>query len=136
MISLYPSHIHISFTYPYILHIHKFFIIFAGCPATCFFPIFHFYGVKAGCVFLVIFWCRCCGCFSTRSSTRLSFRFSLRFALRLDLRLVSSVSFLAPPFVQPLISFVRLGVSGGRFVGRAVFVSSSWRAVRLLRRHK
>lgn len=40
MISLYPSHIHISFPCPYISHIHKSFIIFAGCPATCVF--FHF----------------------------------------------------------------------------------------------
>lgn len=82
MISLYPSHIHISFPCPYISHIHKSFIIFAGCPATCVFFIFHFCGMKTGCVFLVIFWCWCCGWFSLRPSSRFSSRFSFRFSVR------------------------------------------------------
>lgn len=80
----------------------------AGCSATCVFFIFHFCGVGAGCVFLVVFWCRCCGC----SSPRLSFRFSLRSVARHAFRLVFSVSFFASLFAQPLVSFLRLGVSG------------------------
>lgn len=142
MISLYPSHIHISFPCPYISHIHKSFIIFAGCPATCVFFIFHFCGMKTGCVFLVIFWCWCCGWFSLRPSSRFSSRFSFRFSVRSSFRSslhsvarfafrfaprpVFSVSFFAPPFAQPLVSFVRLGVSGGRFVGTRRFVLLVW----------
>ena len=142
MISLYPSHIHISFPCPYISHIHKSFIIFAGCPATCVFFIFHFCGMKTGCVFLVIFWCWCCGWFSLRPSSRFSSRFSFRFsvrsssrpsfrsstrhAFRFAPRPVFSVSFFAPPFAQPIVSFVRLGVSGGRFVGTRRFVLLVW----------
>ena len=34
--------------------------------------------MKAGCVFLVVFWCRCCGWFSFRPSSRFSFRRSAR----------------------------------------------------------
>lgn len=125
MISLYPSHIHISFTYPYISHIHKSFIIFACYPATCVFLfLWRWGGVCFSCGFLVsVLWM-----FSASSSSRLSFRSSLRpvprFAFRSAIRLV--FPFRSSPCLsaRPIVSFLRLGVSGGRFVGRAVFVSS------------
>lgn len=86
MFSLYPSHIPISFPSPYISHIHKSFIIFACCPATCFFH-FSFFLYRgrnrmSWCVFLVVFWCRYCGWFSSRFSFRPSTRFP-RFVPRL-----------------------------------------------------
>lgn len=155
MISLYPSHIHISFPYPYISHIYKSFIIFAGCPATCFF-IFHFSFFLwrgAGCVFLVVFWCRYCGWFSVCLSSRSSFRSSLssvfRPVPRFSPRPVLPVSPFSPSFAPPfrfvcsfgrVVEAVRAAVFGagrlacrlawrdvGAFVVCAVFVSScSW----------
>ena len=108
MISLYPSHIHISFPYPYISHIYKSFIIFACCPATCFF-IFHFSffcGVERGVFFLWFFGVGIVDGF--RSVFRPVSRFVLRFVL--------PVSFFAPFFGLSCVSFVRLGVSwGGSF---------------------
>lgn len=99
MISLYPSHIHISFTYPYISHIHKSFIIFACYPATCVFFIFvalgrgvfflWFFGVGVVDVFRQFFVSPFVSLFaSSRPSFRLPFRHSARFP----------VSLLAPPF--------------------------------------
>lgn len=125
MISLYPSHIHISFTYPYISHIHKSFIIFACYPATCVFLfLWRWGGVCFSCGFLVsVLWM-----FSASSSSRLSFRSSLRpvprFAFRSAIRLVFPFRSSPRLSARPIVSFLRLGVSGGRFVGRAVFVSS------------
>lgn len=97
--------------------------------------------MKAGCVFLVVFWCRYCGWFSSRFSSRFSFRFSVRssfrpsfrssprFVSRFALRLVSSFrSSVRSPF-RPSVRFSVSSVSGGRFVERAVFVSSLWRVV-------
>lgn len=105
MISLYPSHIPISFPYPYISHIHKSFVIFACCPATCFF-IFHFlWRGGGGCVFLVVFWCRYCGCFPP--VPRLVCRSVLR-----------SVSPLGSLFVSPFGPF-------SRFAPRSAFRSAS-----------
>lgn len=140
---MYPSHIHISFPYPYISHIHKSFIIFAGCPChLCFFHFFILWnegGVCFSCDFLVSvlwmvfvpllvsFFIPFFGPFLVSSFVpffaplRLSFRPSARFL----------VSFLGSLSVPPFCSFLRLGVSGGRFVGRAVFVSSSGAGGRL-----
>lgn len=149
MISLYPFHIHISFPYshilpyPYISHIHV--SIFLLVPPVAlplvFFFIFSFLwrggGVCFSCGFLVSvlwmffslflvpllvsFFIPFFGPFLVSSFVpffaplRLSFRPSARFL----------VSFLGSLSVPPFCSFLRLGVSGGRFVGRAVFVSSS-----------
>lgn len=131
MISLYPSHIHISFPcshilpYPYISHIHV--LIFLSVSPVAlplvFFHFLFFCGMGTGCVFLVVFWCRCCG-----FSSSLSFRFSLRSvarpAFRSAFRFVSSVLFLAPLFAQPSRFVYFVLACRGRFVGRAVFVSS------------
>lgn len=131
MISLYPSHIHISFPYshilpyPYISHIHVF--IFLSVPPVAlplvFFSFFHFCGVGTGCVFLVVFlvsvlWMVFVPSFALLLvSPFASFRRSPR----------PVVSPFGPfpsvcLFVPSLCSFLRFGVSGGRFVGRAVFV--------------
>lgn len=114
MISLYLSHIPIFF-HIHIFHIfmYRYFYRFRLLPChLCFFFIFSFYGMKAGCIFLVIFWCRCCGCF--RSVLRLVLRFVIRF-----------VPFLVPSLVPPFGPF-------SRFVHRPVlrsallFVFSVW----------
>lgn len=124
MISLYPSHIHISFPYPYISHIYKSFIIFACCPATCFFPFFIFLyrgrNRMSWCVFLVVFWCRYCGWFSSRLSFRPSTRFPRfvsRHVPRFVLRFVLPVSPFSPSFASPF----RFVCSFGRIVGRFVW---------------
>lgn len=157
MISLYPFHIYISFPYshilpyPYISHIHV--SIFLSAPPVAlplvFFSFFSFCGMKAGCVFLVVFWCRYCGWFSSRFSSRFSFRFSVRssfrpsfrssprFVSRFALRLVSSFrSSVRSPFrpsvrfsvwacrvggllVAPFLS-ARLGRGGRLFLFRAL----------------
>ena len=132
MISLYPSHIHISFPYPYISHIYKSFIIFACCPATCFFPFFIFLyrgrNRMSWCVFLVVFWCRFCGWFSVCLSFRSSTRFA-RFALLPVFR--SALSF------RLFVWACRRGGSCGGVWGEAVGLSSGvarWRDVRGVRR--
>lgn len=112
MISLYPSHIPISFPYPYISHIHKSFIIFACCPATCFF-IFHFFcGVgETGCRGVFFLWFFGVGIVDVFRPFLVSFvvpsfapfRPSVRFSSRPSVRF--PVSLLAPPF-DPLHRFV------------------------------
>ena len=132
MISLYPFHIHISFPYshilpyPYISHIPVF--IFLSIPPVALplvFFIFHFCGMKGGvcfsCDFLVSVLWMVFGLFlapplvspfvSSRPSFRSSPRFDSRFVFRPALR--SALLFVFP-----------FGRVGGRFVGRAVFVSS------------
>ena len=145
MFSLYPSHIPISFPSPYIPHIHKSFIIFACCPATCFFH-FSFFLYRgrnrmSWCVFLVVFGVGIVDGF------RLAFHSAPRPAF--------PVSFLVPPFgpffpfrssprsslrssVCPAFRLFRLVVSGGCVVGRFVWsgavglslVVAGWRGVR------
>lgn len=137
MISLYPSHIHISFPYPYISHIYKSFIIFACCPATCFF-IFHFCGVGNGGVFFLWF-------FGVGIVD--GFRSAFRFAPRPVLPVSPFSPSFAPPFrfvcsFGCVIEAVRAAVfgagrlacrlawrDGGAFVVCAVFVSSFSRVV-------
>lgn len=117
MISLYPSHIPI-FSHIHIFHIflYSYFYRFRRLPCHLCFFIFHFCGMKAGCVFLVVFWCRCCGWFSFRSSSRLSTRF-LRFAPRFVFRIASRF---VCPFgrvgwaVRGTRRFCQLFVAGGR----------------------
>lgn len=151
MISLYPFHIHISF-HLHIFHIfmYRYFYRLRRLPChLCFFIFFilwHGDGVCFSCGFLVsVLWM-----FSACSSPHFSFRFSLRSAsrsvFRLAFRPVSHVSLLFPPFVSPFGPFPSFrssprlsprlsfrfsvsSVSGGRFVERAVFVSSLWRVV-------
>lgn len=107
---------------------YRYFYRFRRLPCYLCFFIFYFCGVGAGCVFLVVFWCRYCGWF--RPVPRLV----LRSVLRPALPFVSSfVPFFGPffhvvfrsAFVSFLCSFFCLGVSGGRFVGRAVLFCSS-----------
>ena len=97
----------------------------AGCPATCVFSFFIFVAWGRGVFFLWFF----------DVGVVDGFRSVLRLASRFAFRLVSSftpfrpsarfpVSLFAPFSVPPFCSFLRLGVSGGRFVGRAIFVSS------------
>lgn len=149
MISLYPFHIYISFPYshilpyPYISHIHV--SIFLSAPPVAlplvfffiFFILWNEGGVCFSCGFLVSvlwmvfvpllvsFFIPFFGPFLVSSFVpffaplRLSFRPSARFL----------VSFLGSLSVPPFCSFLRLGVSDRRFVGCAVFVSSSWQLV-------
>ena len=128
---MYPSHIPISFPYshilpyPYIPHIHV--SIFLSVPPVALPPVFSHFSFflyrgrnrMSWCVFLVVFWCRFCGWFSSRLSFRPSTRFP-RFVSRpvprFSPRPVLPVSFFAPLFSLPFVSFVRLGVSwGGSF---------------------
>lgn len=148
MISLYPSHIHISFPYPYISHIHKSFIIFACCPATCFF-IFHFFvawsGMCFSCGFLVsVLWMvfvppfvppldplssfRFSPCPSFLSSTRFA-RFVLRSALQSAFRFVCSFGRVVEAVRAAVFGAGRLACrlawrDVGAFGVCAVFVSS------------
>lgn len=140
MISLYPSHIHISFPcshilpYPYISHIHV--LIFLSVSPVAlplvFFFIFHFCGMKAGCVFLVVFWCRCCGWFSFRPSSRLSFRPSPRFSFRRSTRSVVSPfgsfpCFVFRPAFRPAFRFVcPFGRVGWAVCGSRRFCQLVW----------
>lgn len=142
MISLYPSHIYISFPYshilpyPYISHIHV--SIFLSAPPVAlplvFFHFFIFMAWGRGVFFLWFFGVGVVDVF--QPVPRPASRFVLRFVPPL-------VPFFVQPFGQfltfrsstrlsarPIVSFFRFGVSGGRFVCRAVFVSSSWLFVR------
>lgn len=116
---MYPFHIHISFPYSHILPYsyisHVPVSVFLSVPPVAmplvFFFIFHFCGMKAGCVFLVVFWCRCGGWFSFRPSSRLSFRPSLRFSFRRSTRSVVSLfgpflRFAFRPAFRPASRFV------------------------------
>lgn len=135
MISLYPSHIYISFPYshilpyPYISHIHV--SIFLSAPPVALplvFFISHFLWCRNGacfsCGFLVsVLWMFFDSFFASPLVSFFVPFFSLfRLSPRPSVR--CPVSLLASLFAQPLVSFFRLGVSGGRFVGRAVLFSS------------
>ena len=135
MISLYPSHIHISFSYshilsyPYISHIPV--SVFLSIPPVALplvFSFLIFMAWETGRVFLVVFRCRYCGEFLPRSSFRLSLRFVPRFASRPALRLV--FPFCSSPCLSPCSS-VRFSVwacwAGGSCV--APFCSALWERV-------
>lgn len=123
MISLYPFHIHISFPYshilpyPYISHVPV--SVFLSVPPVAlplvFFFIFHFCGMKAGCVFLVVFRCRYCERFSSRLSFRSSTRFS-RFVFRLVPRFAPRPVLPVPPFALLFCLFCVSFCSFGRIV--------------------
>lgn len=127
MISLYPSHIPISFPYshilpyPYIPHIHV--SVFLSVPPVALPPVFSHFSFflyrgrnrMSWCVFLVVFWCRFCGWFSVCLSFRSSTRFA-RFALLPVFR--SALSF------RLFVWACRRGGSCGGVWGGAVGLSS------------